>query len=111
LVPGSRAFANEGAFRPELEAEATFDWPPRNDGRHPLPGREYPCILAIGTDGFSARFVVPAGAPNAGDAPQRIEIEFLAPAVALPRFVPGTRFRVLEGNDVRGEGRVLGLVR
>jgi hypothetical protein len=99
--------AADSAFRAEIVAEVTFAWPLRNDGRHPVPGREYPCIFAIGTDGYSARFIVPAGAPNAPEAAQRVEAEFLVPAIALPRFSPGTRFTVLEGREYRGEGRVL----
>jgi hypothetical protein len=104
---GTQTAAADGGFRAELVAEVTFDWPLRNDGRHPVPGREYPCILAIGADGFSARFVVPAGATNAPDAARRVEVEFLVPALALPRFPAGATFRVLEGADFRGEGRVL----
>lgn len=102
----AEAVADSG-FQAEIIAEVRFAWPLRNDGRHPVPGREYPCIFAIGTEGYSARFVVPAGAPNAPEAPQRVEAEFLMPAVALPRFTAGTRFTVLEGRDYRGEGRVL----
>ncbi len=94
-------------FQAEIVAEVTFAWPPRNDGRHPIPGREYPSIFAIGAEGFSARFVVPVGVPNAPEAAQRVEAEFLVPAVALPRFTVGTRFKVLEGRDYRGEGCVL----
>lgn len=97
----------DAGFQAEIVAEVSFKWPLRNDGRHPVPGREYPCIFAIGAEGYSARFVVPAGVPNAPEAPQRVEAEFLVPAVALPRFTAGTRFTVLEGREYRGEGRVL----
>ncbi|MGH8617069.1 MAG: hypothetical protein ACREUW_05215 [Burkholderiales bacterium] len=108
---GSRGRAKDEGFRAELLADVTFAWPSRNDGRHPVPGREYPCIFALGAEGFSACFVVPAGAPNAPDAAQRVQVEFLVPATALPRFPPGTRFKVLEGAHYRGEGRVVDLVR
>lgn len=94
-------------FQAEIVAEVTFAWPLRNDGRHPVPGREYPCIFAIGAEGYSARFVVPAGVSNTPEAAQRVVAEFLMPAVALPRFSVGTKFRVLEGRDYRGEGCVL----
>jgi len=97
----------DSGFKAEIVAEVTFAWPLRNDGLHPVPGREYPCIFAIGTEGFSARFVVPAGSPNAPASAQRVEAEFRVPAVALPRFPVGTAFKVLEGQDYRGEGRVL----
>ncbi len=104
---GSEEPVADSGFQAEIVAEVSFTWPLRNDGRHPVPGREYPCIFAIGAEGYSARFVVPVGVSNDPDVVQRMTAEFLVPAVALPRFLVGTVFKVLEGQDYRGEGRVL----
>ncbi len=106
-MAGPEAAVADSGFQAEIVAEATFAWPLRNDGRHPIPGREYPCVFAIGAEGFSARFVVPVGVSNDPDVVQRMTAEFLMPAVALPRFPVGTPFKVLEGREYRGEGRVL----
>ena len=35
------------------------------------------------------------------------QLEFLRPALALPRFSAGTGFRIVAGTSVVGEGRVL----
>jgi len=61
----------------------------------------------IGNEGFSGKWRVPEGGSFYRGTPQRLEVEFLAPALALPKFAPGVVFRMLVGESFIGDGRVL----
>lgn len=74
------------------------------DGRHSF-------ALALGSEGYTVRFELPGGAVLDAENEQRVAVQFLNPALALPRFLPGTAFRMLTRNGVIGEGVVLERVR
>ena len=64
----------------------------------------------IDDKGYSARwFVDGAAAPLRRGQPRALQVEFLAPALALPHFRPGATFRMLVGDAFVGDGRVLEL--
>jgi hypothetical protein len=89
--PAVRSFT--GPFAPHLQASIT------HENGSPLEDGDYVAVIVIGTDGFTARFRVSQAGP-AG-------IQFLAPERALIRFRAGTEFRVAQGKDVVGKGKVL----
>ncbi len=67
------------------------------------------CLLALGTDGFSARLwrAEKITGPWPGDEKLILNVEFLVPEVALPRFPVDTIARVLVRNTFIGTARVL----
>ena len=69
---------------------------------------EHFCAFVVGKEGFSGRWQVPAGGAFRRGTTQRLPIELLSPAVALPRLTPGTAFRMLVGEAFIGDGRVVG---
>ncbi|VWX62868.1 conserved hypothetical protein [Burkholderiales bacterium 8X] len=73
----------------------------------PLPPDEYHAALVLGTEGFSARWRVPAGEVWPRGVERTTSIELLSPSLALPRFAPGTEFRVLVGDSFIADGRVV----
>lgn len=95
------------AFQPQLRVEMTpFDSQlPLVLGR--LDPQDDNCAVVLGTDGFTARTSVPLATWLARGPRQPLELEFLKPALALPRFAPGTAFRMLAGSTVVAEGRVM----
>lgn len=90
-----RGFA--GPFSPQLHAAIA------HENGSPLEQGDYQAIIVIGAgganEGFTARFRVPQAGP-AG-------VQFLVPETALIRFPAGTEFRVVQGKDIVGKGRVL----
>lgn len=89
--PPVRGFS--GPFAPHLRAAITHE-----DGTAVESG-DYEAVIVIGSDGYTARFRVPAAGPA--------EVQFLVPATALIRFPAGTKFRVAQGRDIVGRGKVL----
>lgn len=89
--PAVRGFS--GPFAPHLHAAIA------HENGNPLENGDYEAILVIGSDGFSARFRVPQAGP-AG-------VQFLMPETALVRFPAGTEFRVAQGKDIVGKGKVV----
>jgi hypothetical protein len=64
-------------------------------------------ILGIGSEHFSARWVVPIGKELApGGCAGTFAIEFLFPGSALPHFKVGAAFTMWDGKEI-GSGRVL----
>ena len=72
-----------------------------------VPEGEHRCALVVDEQGFSARWWVPAGGAFRRGTPQTLQVEFLAPVVALPRFQRDAAFRMLVGESFIGDGRVL----
>ena len=97
------------AFTPAALAEITFRKPALPSQDTPIAPGEYRCALVLDKEGFSARWMVPAGDALQRGAPAALEVEFLSPAIALPRFQPGTNFRVLIGDSFVADGRILEL--
>lgn len=67
---------------------------------------EYRGIFLLGTEGFSARFRVAAEGIDLTNGTV-VQAQFLAPGKALPKFVKGTAFRLLEGRTVVADGEVI----
>jgi hypothetical protein len=72
-----------------------------------LAPAERNCTVVIGAEGFSARTARPLSEGLATAGPAVVELEFLRPALALPRLPPGTPFQVLVGGARVASGRVL----
>ena len=68
---------------------------------------EHYCAFVVGNEGFSGRWRVPAGGEFRRGTLQRLPVEFLSPAVARPRFAPGTVFRMLVGEAFVGDGKIV----
>lgn len=96
------------AFTPQLRCSFTPAVPqperaPAHDGLPEL------FTLVLGRAGFNARPGAPVGAilaTAATAATQDIDLEFLHPGLALPRFPVGTEFKLLVGAAAVGRGRV-----
>ncbi len=103
-VPGFEAGA---AFEPHVYVELTLRPAavPAEDG--PIPVGEHRCALVIGNQAFSARWFVRPGETVRRGVAHRLDVQFLAPAAALPVFPPHTAFRMLVGPAFIGDGLVL----
>jgi hypothetical protein len=103
-------FEAKGAFHPHALVELTMRAPQLPSEDMPIAEGEHRCALVVDNEGFSARwFVAPGRAFRRGTA-QALEVEFLAPALALPRFQRDAAFRMLVGESFVGDGRVLQLL-
>ena len=68
------------------------------------------CILLLDSQAFTVRLLRPLGAlPPAGES-TLVDVQFLRPSVALPRFPPGTEFHIVIGRDAIGSGKALAVV-
>lgn len=104
----SVAKALETPFRAQALADITLRPAPVPADDLLIAEGEHVCAFVVGTEGFSGRWQVPAGAAFRRGTTQRLAVEFLSPAVALPRFAPGTVFRMLVGEAFIGDGTVVG---
>jgi len=70
---------------------------------------DLPCLLALGSDGFSTRLwrADKISGPWPGDEAIILNAEFLMPERALPHFPAGTIANVLVGNKFIGSIKVL----
>ena len=64
-------------------------------------------VFAVGRNGFSVRF----DAALQPGVPQRVEAQFLKPELALPHFVPGAAFSLVDGPRLIADGEVVGILR
>lgn len=103
----SMAFEPNRAFAAHLLAELTPAGTFVAAAASPLAANERCCILVIGSEGFTARLPMPLAHWLASGRTQAVELEFLRPALAGPRFAAGAAFRVLVGPALAGEGRVI----
>jgi len=73
---------------------------------HDVPKRgECRRIFAVGPNGFSTRFIVPAAAQ--ARSPLRVQAQFLRPELALQHLPAGTAFSLVEGQRIVGSGEVI----
>jgi hypothetical protein len=100
-------FDAASTFTPHLRVELTLRPPALRSHDVPLSAGEYRCALVVDNEGFSARWLVPQGDVLERGKPHVLEIEFLAPDIARPRFPHGAAFRVLVGDSFIADGRVL----
>jgi hypothetical protein len=102
-----KSFESQGPFVAHLLAEATLTPIARQGPASLAESAEVRCTLLLDTEGFTARFFIAPGASLPAGSPQTLQLQLLSPTVALPRFQPDTTFRVMTGNNVIGQGRVL----
>ena len=103
----SMAFEPDRAFTPHLLAQLTPGGTFSPSAATAPADGERCCILVIGSEGFTARLAMPLAHWLACGQTQAVELEFLRPALAGPRFAAGAAFRLLAGPAVAGEGRVI----
>lgn len=98
-------------FVPDIVAELRL-YPSEPAGRlSSICSGEYRGVLGIGSERFSARWVVPVGEEIApGERGGTFGIPFLFPEAALPHFKVGAAFTGWEGKEI-GSGRVLSIAR
>ena len=101
------SFDARGAFTPHRRVALTLRPAALPVHDVPLGAGEYRGALVIDKEGFSARWIVPQGEALARGEPHTIDIEFLSPDLALPRFAPDAEFRVLVDDLFVADGRVL----
>jgi hypothetical protein len=101
------SFDTAGVFTPHAHVELTFRKPALPSQDVPIAPGEYRCALVIDKEGFSARWIVPPGDALERGKPAALEVEFLSPAMAQPKFAQGAVFRVLIGDSFIADGRVL----
>jgi hypothetical protein len=101
------SFDTAGTFTPHARVELTFRKPALPSQDAPIAPGEYRCALVIDKEGFSARWIVPPGDALERGKPAALEVEFLSPAMAQPKFAQGAVFRVLIGDSFIADGRVL----
>lgn len=94
-------------FAPQLQVSLTLRPPQLPSEDVPVAEGQYRCALVVDNQGFTARWVVQPGQSMRRGQAQEIGIEFLSPALALPRFVPDTVFRMMVGESFIADGRVL----
>jgi len=100
-------FDAASTFTPHLRVELTLRPPALRSHDVPLSAGEYRCALVVDNEGFSARWFVPQGDVLERGKPHALEIEFLTPDIARPRFPHDAAFRVLVGDSFIADGRVL----
>lgn len=100
-------FESRTVFMPQLLVELTLRPPMLPAEDLPMPAGEHRCALVIGNEAFSARWWVQPERSFRRGSTQALEMEFLAPQLALPRFQPGASFKMLVGESFIGDGRVL----
>ena len=99
-------FEPGSAFIPHLQTELTPLDAKLLERTGPIAPDENRCALVLGRDGITARLPVPLAEWLRAGRTQSMPLQFLRPDLALPRFGPGTEFRVLVGQSIVGEGRV-----
>ena len=109
-APAAPDFEPGRAFHPHALVELTLRTPMLPSEDTPIGAGEHRCALVLDNEGFSARwFVAPGEAFRRGVA-RTVQVEFLTPALALPRFERDAAFRMLVGESFVGDGRVLQLL-
>ncbi|VTU17838.1 hypothetical protein SRS16CHR_02111 [Variovorax sp. SRS16] len=106
-APGAASFEAGAPFQPHALVELTLRTPMLPSEDTPILAGEHRCALVIDNEGFSARWFVAPGETFRRGVAQTLDVEFLAPALALARFQPGAAFRMLVGESFVGDGRVL----
>ena len=100
-----------GAFAADLIVEFTLRPAAVPAEDLPIAEGEHQCAFVVGSEGFSARWRVPEGKSFYRGTAQTLEAQFLSPTLALPKFKPGTAFRMLVGDAFIGDGQVKEVLR
>ncbi|MDP9902225.1 hypothetical protein [Variovorax ginsengisoli] len=100
-------FDERAGFTPHLSVELTLRPPQIPAEDTPFSAGEHRCALVVDNQGFSARWRVASGERVMRGQPHHVDVEFLVPAMALPRLPSDSAFRMLVGDSFIGDGRVL----
>jgi hypothetical protein len=101
------AFDEARPFQPQVLVELTLRPAQVPAEDISIAEGEHHCAFVIGNEGFSGKWKVPTGGSFRRGAAQSLQVEFLAPVAALPRFQSDVAFRMLVGDSFIGDGRVL----
>lgn len=102
-----QGFAAGTVFRPDARIELTLlaaDTPLLS---RPIRAGLFDGALVVGSEGFTTRLAVPAGAEPVPEVPCTLEVQFLRPELALAQLTAGTKFALLSGRTLLGTGFVL----
>lgn len=103
-------FEAGSTFQPHVLVELTLRAPQLPSEDSLIREGEHRCILVMENQGFSARWIVAPGQAFRRGTAQTLQVEFLKPAIALPRFQRDAAFRMLVAESFVGDGRVLELL-
>jgi hypothetical protein len=103
----SLAFEPGRPFAPHLLAQLTPAATAQPAAAYAPAADERCCTLVIASEGFTTRLAIPLADWLAAGHTQALELEFLRPTLAVPRFPPGTPFKVMAGSAVAGDGLVV----
>ncbi len=104
LLRRKRGFADDSPFKAQLSAEVAAR---ETAGDGALGPGQRNCTVIVGNEGFTARTgQALSQALAAPPSPAVVELEFLRPALALPRLPPGADFYLMVGPAVVASGRV-----
>lgn len=106
-APPPLAFEPGRPFAAHLVVDVTGLSQPAHALTEPQDPEQHLFTLVVGRDGFRVRAPqAPASYLGTGQV-QALELEFLRPRQAVPRFPVGTPFRLLWGHTAVGKGTVL----
>jgi len=105
-APEPESFGGPETFAPHLWVDLTLRATSVPAEDVPAATGEHRCALVVGNDGFTARWFVRPGERVQRGQPHAVQIEFLAPALALPKFQRDVAFRMLVGGAFIGDGKV-----
>ncbi|WP_423454502.1 hypothetical protein [Ottowia sp. VDI28] len=102
-------FSQDAGFVPSARVELTLFPAAVPAESRPVRAGFFPCIVVLGTEGFSALLEVPQSAEPVPEVPQALQIQFLRPELALPRLQLDREFTLLSGRKALGRGKLLDL--
>ncbi|MEJ8856129.1 hypothetical protein WKW79_16230 [Variovorax robiniae] len=105
-APEPPTFGGPETFAPHVWVELTLRSTSVPSEDVPAAIGEHRCALVVGNDGFTARWFVRPGETVRRGQPHAVQIEFLAPALAMPRFQRDAAFRMLVGGAFIADGKV-----
>ncbi|CAN5410768.1 hypothetical protein BH11PSE7_BH11PSE7_24320 [soil metagenome] len=104
---GPPGFDAEAAFEPSARVEITLLAAGVPSASRPVRPGLFACTIASGTDGFTARLRVPQDQVPVPEVPQRLEVQFLRPELAMAQLPAGAGFVLIGGRVTLGRGVVL----
>ena len=99
-------FAPDSPFTPSAQITLTLLAAEVPAQSRPIRAGLFNCMVVVGHEAFSARLRVPPDAEPVPEVAQPLEVEFLRPALALPKLATGTDFTLLSGRTLLGRGQV-----
>jgi hypothetical protein len=108
IPAGPRWFEDDSPLEAHATVRATFSEAP-DPAQRASGESEFPCILLLGTEGFTSRVWSPAldKAAWTPGSPLALNLQLLVPSNALPKLPPGTVARLLVGRTVVGSAEVV----